>query len=396
MRHLLTLALVLLACAVAYSEGVAAPIRPEVRTLIEQQRVALATPVRHVPHKEIDLIQGRVGGGPDLGALFTLQELGPNVMPDLAEAIRAEHDRDFRRQLAETLLNIGCFWPRKEIPNMYLDPSTKRMFPAWEDRDSKGMYAEEVLRWWDKRDSFLHRDDLLQKIRAVTGTTAEDFARLVSDDVWNLFIDEVMEYGIYNLPYFTELVAQDNNPWAFCFFLGAVHSDKYPISLMDSYHLVAYMDEHFPSRAVKVSVIREWWAEMRGKYTELQPLCAAMDAALAKYAELVAPTPAPLEFPEENRPRIPIPVLDHVPDLSKVKRGMSVSDVETVLGGKGVILTSEQIPEAALFLWSNTLGVWKWKSKSRGFNYITIYLDADKKVGYPHVSYGIPREGMPE
>lgn len=141
---------------------------------------------------------------------------------------------------------------------------------------------DKLVQWWEQRASFLKRDKIITKIRAATGKSRQEFLEYDKIKAQRLF--KLSVYGIYNIPYFLDIIDQDNNPIIFCDFLRISGHPEYRALRMTS-DVVANTwkaDGKYPTRELKVKLICDWWKKVAKTYTHLPNLYSEMEHRVKK------------------------------------------------------------------------------------------------------------------
>jgi len=242
----------------------------------------------------------------------TLCRMGPNILPELVEVYRSEKEDDVLRWYR----GLFTFTTRFFI-YQYSDVQPNPQFGVFEEKSPRDLpmlsAPEEMLRrpgaaakmrdiylhWWDQRAGFLKRTGVKERIRALTGTESEGFARY-DWPAAQAFDKEITIYGMYNLPYLIEIIAEDNNPIVFLqFLLVSLCPQLYRMEgtkgwvtgdWVNNWHLV---QDAFSSRESKIAVIIKWWDDKKSTFTRLTDLYQAIDAQVAKLKNQAKAAPNP-------------------------------------------------------------------------------------------------------
>jgi hypothetical protein len=141
-----------------------------------------------------------------------------------------------------------------------------------------------LVQWWDQRDSFLQRNDEIDKVRAITGSNRQEFLKYDKKKARLLFKRNV--YGIYNIPYYIDLIDQHNNPVVFSDFLRISNHPEYRNIGMSNDVVWNTMkaDNKYTTRRSKVNLIRNWWNTAKETYSNLTNLYSAIDSRIKRLA----------------------------------------------------------------------------------------------------------------
>lgn len=224
-----------------------------------------------------------------------LKELGYNTWPDVADMLRTETNPSLREEFARIFdFKFYRYTYGKNAKGLtYLEDVSDDPLPFLSievDANTGGEIDRSIdqvsmlLEWWDRRETFLKRDGACEKLREITGRTPEDFA--VFNRVRSRWLKKCFSaYGIYNLPYYLELIAEDNNPILFWEFLYGHRVEMYralnPKPPLEN--LIGVVQAAYPTREDKMKVICEWWEENANKFTRLEDLHEAIDNVLKQH-----------------------------------------------------------------------------------------------------------------
>jgi len=225
-----------------------------------------------------------------------LNVLGYNILPDLMNLIRKETNSVLRWEFAEQVpfpfyrysrshrTREGDFdyFDAMEEPAPFLsievDPNTNALMNR--DIDKASM----LVQWWDQREAFLKRDGAPGKLREILGRTPEEYAAFDMQR-WRKLEKCFFSYGIYNIPYFVEVIAEDNNPILFCEFLRMCCIERYrelnPVPGIP--HMVVITQNAYPAQEDNTKVICAWWEENADKFTRLEDLHEAIESVLKQH-----------------------------------------------------------------------------------------------------------------
>ncbi len=246
--------------------------------------------------------QGRYDSGPlieDFEPYRRLKELGPNVLPRLAERLAAVEDVSIMRSYIDLFIHTSAFHfffyttsaatrpagdtlvsNASTLPflTVCMDESSLLPSPASE-RHRKGL----LLGWWRQRDAFPSVRDRAEVMRRVFGKSEADFAQ-VTPATYREYTRQLLGYGIYNIPVYVDLVAEDNSPLAFLEIFRVARNPVLPeINLVSAPGAaVARVTARWPERKDKAAVIKAWWREKSGTYMKLEPLYKAIDEEIRK------------------------------------------------------------------------------------------------------------------
>jgi hypothetical protein len=244
--------------------------------------------------------------------------LGPNALPDLMAAIEREDAQNelMFNFMASSVLNISVFAPYAYVPKteateankMFHDfdeehiPVLSRVPPSWQIDDVSRGYVmlpeppsrEALVRWWNMRASFVKREGVAERIVQLTheldvasGSNGSPDAKA---QVERKMEKEMFVYGIYNLPYFIEAIAQFNDLFSFQYVCG-----RWRFICDD--HIPKFRDD--PDKVCitakqKLALVVGLWQEAKEKYSKMSELYEAIETALGKYAADVKEIETPL------------------------------------------------------------------------------------------------------
>ncbi|MHC4656645.1 MAG: hypothetical protein ACYTDW_12575 [Planctomycetota bacterium] len=245
------------------------------------------------------LSKGNLGGveynSDDFRALV---QMGPNCLPEVFSAYRQEADPHvlyYYSGLIRRIAHFNVFRYSKEPLkiNGYELQCTENI-PFLSIQIGKNglsvlphplyitVTKDKLVKWWEQRASFLKRDQIATKIRAATGKSHQEFLEYDKIKAQQLF--KLSVYGIYNIPYFLDIIDQDNNPIIFCEFLRISGHPEYNALRMTS-DVVANTwkaDGKYPTRELKVKLICDWWKKAAKTYTNLGNLYSEIDRRIKK------------------------------------------------------------------------------------------------------------------
>lgn len=274
---------------------------------------AVRSQVMHILERTADSIRRSlptefVSSAPNDGtgeARQVLLPMGPNILPDLmAFLANTTEDKTFEAEalrsfVARLVIDIGSFTvyqyrsqqnktgliPFHFRPEM-LDTDERSIPVLKYDESGNELWDDALIRWWGQRDTFLKRTDVLDKIRRIVGRTEEEYAEYDLSRYRQL-IKYVYVYGIYNLPYFVQIIAEDNNPCVFAEFLERQCGGRAVVVAGDPVGgwnaTIERIQKEYPRSSDKLATIRDWWIRVRSTYTELPDLFSAIDAQVSKH-----------------------------------------------------------------------------------------------------------------
>jgi hypothetical protein len=134
--------------------------------------------------------------------------------------------------------------------------------------------------WWEERTHFLEqiRCEEFKEItclsidQAVQHTEARDFKLRRSFGI----------YGIYAIPCYVANIADHNNPVAFLEFLKAT-GNQLGYQVRGISEPVVQLQNSFPTKEDKMTLVCAWWEEAAPTFTELADLHAAIDKEIRAY-----------------------------------------------------------------------------------------------------------------
>lgn len=144
------------------------------------------------------------------------------------------------------------------------------------------LQRDKLIQWWDQRESFLKRRGVLHKIRTMMGSTHEKFVEYDRTKAQEFF--KLRVYGIYNIPYYLDIIDQDNNPIIFWDFLRLTNHPEFQDLQMtgDMVLNTRKVDSKYPTRQSKIKLICDWWNKASKTYTALAPLYSQIDRRVKK------------------------------------------------------------------------------------------------------------------
>ncbi len=249
--------------------------------------------------REHILTKGNLGGVEyNSKAYQELIEMGPNCLPDLFIAYRDEQNLHVLYYYEGLIRRIGRFdffmYSKESLKkNNYELQCTEDIPFLNEEIGENGRPVlpqslrivakrDKLLQWWNQRESFLKRGKVIEKIRTSSGSTRDKFIEYNKTKYRQL--SKLHVYGIYNIPYYIDVIEQDNNPIIFCDFLRMIYREEYraisPTS--DVVENTWKVDSKYPTRISKLEIICKWWAENRDKYTKLTDLYKEINQRMEK------------------------------------------------------------------------------------------------------------------
>jgi hypothetical protein len=243
--------------------------------------------------------KGNIGGVEyDSDHYRTLVKIGPNSLPEVFSAYRKEEDPhvlyyysgligkiahfDFFRY-SEKPLNIHGY----EYQCMGDKPFLSILVGKYGISDLPHpqyimITKEKLIRWWDQRKQFLQRTETVDKIRTIIGRQHEEFLKynkIIAREFSKLHV-----YGIYNIPYYIDLIDQDNNPIVFCDFLRiSNHPEFQNIEMTNDVVLNTWKaNSKFPTRESKIALICDWWDKVGKSYIGIDDLYVKIDSHVKK------------------------------------------------------------------------------------------------------------------
>lgn len=245
------------------------------------------------------LSKGNLGGVEyDSDDFRALVQMGPNCLPEVFSAYRQEADPHvlyYYSGLIRRIAHFDVFRYSKEplIIHGYQLQCTENI-PFLSMQVGKNglsvlphplyitVQRDKLVQWWDQRASFLKRDQMTAKIRAATGKSHQEFLEYDKVKAQQLF--KLRVYGIYNIPYFLDIIDRDNNPIIFCEFLRISGHPEYRALPMTN-DVVANSwkaDGKYPTRELKVKLICDWWKKAAKTYNNLGNLYSEIDRRIKK------------------------------------------------------------------------------------------------------------------
>jgi len=246
------------------------------------------------------LSKGKAGTGVALDSEHYrgLVQMGPNCLPEVFSAYRQEADPyvlhcyrgligriahfTFFRYSEKPLKIMGYeFQCTKDIPFLSLRVGEHGRTVLRHPQRTI-LQRDKLIQWWDQRESFLKRRGVLHKIRTMMGSTYEKFVEYDATKAQEFF--KLRVYGIYNIPYYLDIIDQDNNPIIFWDFLRLTNHPEFQNLQMtgDMVSNTRKVDSKYPTRQSKIKLICDWWNKASKTYTALAPLYSQIDRRVKK------------------------------------------------------------------------------------------------------------------
>lgn len=226
----------------------------------------------------------------------SLVKMGPNCLPELFEAFRDEWDLHVSYYYSELIRRIAHFDFFLYTVGSHKVFGTKYKVKHDEDLPflsevidhGKSQYEKhfnskyKLLKWWDQRKTFLKRGNFKQSLRAITGESNQDFVKY--DKLKSRKMAKLHGYGIFNIPYYIEVIASDNNPIVFCEFLRISNHKEFQVLKMtnDKVLNVNKAQAKYPTVEAKIKLISDWWTGIGHTYTSLTELHIEIDKSIKK------------------------------------------------------------------------------------------------------------------
>lgn len=219
--------------------------------------------------------------------------LGPNVLQELADAMELERDARVRAEFAGCFLIVCGLSPYRYSSDaehatarypLETEPAELPVLSHDVAKDRAGSaVADQLPVWWRNRGAYLNRPGTVARLREITGTRPAEHAQYDRDRARSLS-REFGVYGIYNLPFYIGLIAEDNNPVLFMEFLamcrkGQEYREKGFHRIL-GFDRVRAVQEAFPEREDKLRVIRRWWRERADTFRGLPELHSVIGQAI--------------------------------------------------------------------------------------------------------------------
>lgn len=221
-----------------------------------------------------------------------LAAMGPACLPAVFDAFRTEevehvlyyyailirrvaHFDMYRYSNVPHVIRGEDYFDRGEIPFLSLQIGDG----APEGPDKANLMRDKLVAWWDQRGSFLQRD-ARSATRAIVGRNAEEAIRL--EPFAGRRLARLSVYGIYNIPAYISLIAEENNPAVFSEWLRlANHPDFQTLKMTsDLAENARKAQRGYPTVEAKLAVVCAWWNEQQNSFKALADLHTAIEEQL--------------------------------------------------------------------------------------------------------------------
>jgi len=258
--------------------------------------------------KEIELwrehivTKGNLGGVEFNDNYKNLEQMGPNILPDLLMAYEKEHNPHVLYYYEGLLRRVGHFeffeyskeqimfmgrnyqvQDVNDIPFLSMEVGHKRQ-PVLPMFERINFQRDKLVQWWAQRDTFARRTNALEKIRTISGRSNEPFLAFTNTQERQFY--KLKVYGIYNIPYYIDLIKEDNNPVVFVEFLRITNHSEYNKRFQMMYNLAEFSrtaDHAYPDKKAKMDIICQWWTNTKQTYTNLPELYAEIERRIIQY-----------------------------------------------------------------------------------------------------------------
>lgn len=221
-----------------------------------------------------------------------LAAMGPACLPEVFDAFRTEevehvlyyyailirrvaHFDMYRYSNVPLVIRGEDYFDRGEIPFLSLQIGDG----APEGPDKANLMRDKLVAWWDQRGSFLQRD-ARSATRAIAGRNADEAMRL--DPTAGRRLARLSVYGIYNIPAYVSLIAEENNPAVFSEWLRLANHPDFQTLKMTSDLAENARKAHraYPTSEAKMAIVCAWWIEQRESFKALADLHTAIEEQL--------------------------------------------------------------------------------------------------------------------
>lgn len=231
--------------------------------------------------------------------LEALETKGPNILPDLFNEFQNECDNVVLRSYSGLIRRLGHFQSFRYYP--YAETNSEHAYDVRQGlpllheevdefgisivrgRERVNIEKQQLLQLWSECGTYVNRTELKDKLRDITGVTSEEWWKLDRGRIQE--IQKINIYGIYNLPYMFDLIAEENNAIMFAEFIRLVH-----IEVFNALHMHGKLPGDaqlahaaYPTTEEKLALICDWWENVKSTYTELNDLYLAIDCRVEAY-----------------------------------------------------------------------------------------------------------------
>lgn len=237
------------------------------------------------------LTRGNLGGIElDCEQYRSLVAMGPACLPEVFQVFREESDPHVLYYYAILVRRVAHFdvFRYSETPLRIGDQEFKydgeRPFLSMQIGDgapsspaSAVLMRDKLMEWWSRKASFLQREDAETAVRAITGRDERQYQQF--DKKRAREFSKLTGYGIYNLPYYLDIIQEDNNPIVFSEFLRITNHPEYQVLELtgDLGANGRAVNAKYATRESKLDVICEWWSQSGAAYAVLEDLHREID-----------------------------------------------------------------------------------------------------------------------
>lgn len=261
--------------------------------------------------------------------------------------------------------------------------------------DTQVTVAPLFTKWWRERDSFPDCAELVRRIRAITGNSESQYEHYDACVAVELSI-QVFPYGVFSIPAFIEVIAEDDNLCMFQEFLrlylaGTSHS---LCRTSDCRECLTLVRKIFPSRVERLCFIRNWWHETKDGFSALKRLYSNIEEQIDRFCPKdTLPTWSPHM---EHLPLMGmvIPELSDRPSVMSLEKGQNAASVEAQIGCHGVRLDASNAPGIFGHSFSGYVLLWRWEGTNGLSNYLEMSMNSENRLEGFSFSYGCMPIGL--
>ena len=239
--------------------------------------------------------KGWLGDGVIIGSgeYQAIQQCGVGILPALrkrmatanASMLPITYGRLFKRLAGFTPYYYSASPDKSRKMDIY-EPDLKKLPYLSRDVDAPMNMLEQrsrILSWWDRLQDFDDFPAHLSKMREIIASAREGSVDFPWQEYRN-YTRAFLNYGIFNIPAFITLIAEENNDLAFMEFLCVTAHEEYVTMklIADRLYNLRYIARVWDSHEKRKQLVKEWWAENQSGYTVLPNLAKAIEAAAEK------------------------------------------------------------------------------------------------------------------
>ena len=239
--------------------------------------------------------KGWLGDGVILGSAEykALRQCGVAILPALRKRMTTADDFMLSRTYTILFTQLSGFVPydysTKHCKLMGMDlyePDLNKLPYISLDVDMSEDTSERrsrTLSWWDNLQDFDDFPAHLSKMREMIASAREGSVDFPWQEYRN-YSRAFLNYGIFNIPAFITLIAEENNDLAFMEFLCVTAHEEYVTMklIADRLYNLRYIARVWDSHEKRKQLVKEWWAENQSGYTVLPNLAKAIEEATKK------------------------------------------------------------------------------------------------------------------